>query len=143
MNTPDSGVILHIVLRVDDQEEKIPADIASSFFSELTSTLCQNFITVYKIGGVSDHIHIACALPCHMSQDELVELIKKTSSKWLIEQGFVEGGFSWQAGYGAFSIGNSQLEMLTQYIEQQQEYHEDVTFEAEYQQFLELYELND
>jgi putative transposase len=143
LSTPDSGVILHIVLRSNDPQGQIPTDTASLFFSELTSTLCQSSITVYKIGGVSDHIHIACALPCRMSQDELVELIKKISSKWLNEQAFVERQFSWQAGYGAFSIGNSQLEMLTQYIEQQQEYHEDVTFEAEYQQFLELYELND
>jgi len=70
---------------------------------------------------------------------KLVEEMKKPSSKWMKQQ---EGGrtdFSWQAGYGIFSLGQSQLPALIQYIENQEEHHRNKSFKEELREFLEKY----
>ena len=58
----------------------------------------------YRVGGVADHVHIAARLARTISQSELLEKIKKTSSAWIKTQGRDYASFFWQAGYGAFSM---------------------------------------
>ena len=74
------------------------------------------------VGGVSDHIHIVTTLPRTLSQAELIEQIKKPSSKWIKAFGARYRGFSWQRGYAAFSVSPSQLEAVLQYVERQEEH---------------------
>lgn len=64
---------------------------------------------VLCIGGIADHVHIVTTLPRALSQSELIEAIKKPSSKWIKKVGPRYRGFFWQRGYGAFSISPSQL----------------------------------
>jgi len=70
---------------------------------------------------------------------DLLEEVKKSSSKWIKTKGVPN--FSWQNGYGAFSIGESQLCKLTRYIQSQHEHHKKVTFQDEYREFLKLYNI--
>lgn len=72
------------------------------------------------------------------SQADLVEEVKKSSSKWMKAEGGVPG-FSWQAGYGAFSIGESQADTVIRYIQNQEEHHRKGTYQEEYRRFLERY----
>ena len=67
-----------------------------------------------------------------ISQAELLEKIKKTSSAWIKRQGDPYLGFFWQGGYGDFCIGWSPLGGLVQYIDHQEEHHRKVTFQEEY-----------
>lgn len=70
---------------------------------------------------------------------KLVEEIKKPSSIWMKGQ---EGGtpdFSWQSGYGIFSLGQSQLQTLLQYIDNQEEHHQTKSFKEELLELLEKY----
>jgi REP element-mobilizing transposase RayT len=57
-----------------------------------------------EVGGVADHVHILCGLSRKISLSELVKNLKTGSSKIL--KGKVNDGFSWQNGYGAFSVAN-------------------------------------
>lgn len=93
-----------------------------------------------QTGGVSDHVHILCLLSRTISQAELVEEVKKSSSKWMKAEGGVPG-FSWQAGYSAFSIGESQADTVIKYIQNQEEHHRKVTFQDEFLNFLERYKV--
>ena len=70
-------------------------------------------------GGTEDHVHIACTLPRPMTTSQLVQEVKASSSKWVKER-TGQAAFSWQSGYGAFSLGHSQLGSLIRYIENQQ-----------------------
>jgi putative transposase len=88
------------------------------------------------VGGVADHVHIVTTLPRTLSQAELVEQIKKTSSKWMKALSGQYRGFSWQRGYGAFSVSPSQLRAVVQYVEAQQEHHRTRTFQEEYRELL-------
>lgn len=89
-----------------------------------------------RVGGVSDHVHIVTTLPRTLSQAEMIEQIKKASSKWIKEVDTRYRPFFWQRGYGAFSVSPSQLEAVLQYIEAQQEHHRTRTFQEEYRELL-------
>ena len=71
-----------------------------------------------------------------VSQAQLIEEIKKASSKWIKTLDARYGGFFWQRGYGAFSVSPSQLEAVMEYVDTQQEHHRTRTFQEEYRELL-------
>jgi putative transposase len=91
---------------------------------------------VLKVGGVSDHVHILCALSRSLTIAKLVGEIKRESSKWVKTKGKMLGKFAWQSGYGAFSVSQSEVERVRAYIAGQQEHHRIRTFQDEYRAFL-------
>jgi hypothetical protein len=74
-----------------------------------------------------------------ISQAELIEELTKSTSKWMKAQGVLT--FSWQAGYGAFLIGESQTEALIHYIQNQEEHHREMSFQDEFRRLLERYRI--
>jgi putative transposase len=93
----------------------------------------------FRVGGTNNHIHLACTLPRTLTQSQLLEEIKKSSSAWIKKQSGGSGHFSWQAGYGAFSVSQSQLPALMRYIDGQEEHHRIKTFEQELVELLKKY----
>ena len=89
-----------------------------------------------RVGGVAEHVHIVTTLPRTLSQAQLIEGIKKPSSKWIKALEARYRGFFWQRGYGAFSVSPSQLDTALKYLETQQEHHRTRTFQEEYRQLL-------
>lgn len=79
-----------------------------------------------------EHIHILIDLPANLCLSDFAQKIKGSSSHWLNEQKLVKGKFSWQRGYGAFSVSASQLEIVKKYIRNQDEHHKKKSFEEEY-----------
>ena len=104
------------------------------------ATVCRDCgCEAYGIGGVTDHVHIAARLSRTLSQADLLEKIKKTSSAWIKTQGPDYTSFLWQGGYGAFSIGYSQLDDLVRYIDNQEGHHKTTSFQEEYRELLRKY----
>ena len=93
----------------------------------------------YRVGGTADHIHIACNLPRTLPVSKLLEEVKRSSSAWIKTQGSKYGDFSWQGGYGAFSVGQSQLSGLMRYINAQKEHHKSQSFKEELLAILKKY----
>src|SRR5699024_741731 len=62
------------------------------------------------VNGVTDHVHVFVGLKPSMNISDLVRDIKNNSSKFINEQGWIRGKFSWQEGYGAFSYAHSQID---------------------------------
>jgi REP element-mobilizing transposase RayT len=94
---------------------------------------------VHEIGGMEDHVHLLLSLPRTLALSKLVEEVKKSSSKWIKTRGIDYRDFSWQNGYGAFSIGQSNMDALRLYIQNQHEHHKKMTFQEEYRSFLSKY----
>ena len=83
------------------------------------------------IGGVADHVHVLANLkPTHCLADILRD-IKSGSSRWIHEE-IQNNMFGWQDGYGAFTVGSSEIESIKQYIQNQKEHHNGKTFQEEY-----------
>ena len=91
------------------------------------------------VGGVEDHTHSLFALSRNHSIATVVKEAKRTSSGWVKQKSPKLGGFHWQAGYGAFSVSQSNLKDVIAYIENQEEHHKHVTFQDEYRAFLKAY----
>ena len=88
------------------------------------------------VGGVADHVHLLIGLrSTHCLADSVREL-KAVSSRWIHEEVGV-ASFSWQEGYGAFTVSASQRKLVSDYIARQEEHHKHRAFQEEYVEFLE------
>ena len=92
----------------------------------------QNEMKALAVGGIEDHVHIVLSIPSRMEIAKALQLIKGGSSKWIHDTFSNQRGFAWQEGYGAFSIGISQLEATIAYVNSQPEHHHKRTFEEEF-----------
>ena len=90
----------------------------------------------FAIGGVADHIHILMSLPKTAALSDLMRVIKAKSSKWLRRLDSYYELFSWQDGYGAFSVSPSLMERTKNYILTQAEHHRTKTYREEYKGIL-------
>jgi REP element-mobilizing transposase RayT len=96
---------------------------------------------VITVGGVADHVHLLCRLSRRRSLADLLEEVKRGSSKWVKTKGGIVTKFSWQNGYGAFSVGQSEVGRVRIYIEGQEEHHRKKTFQEEFRAFLKEHEI--
>lgn len=88
-----------------------------------------------EIGGVSDHVHMLVILKPTILLADFMRELKSCSSKWGNE--ITGGKFEWQNGYGAFTVGKSQMPSVRRYIQNQEEHHRKVDFRAEFLELLE------
>jgi REP element-mobilizing transposase RayT len=136
-----SNVLLHVVFSTKNRQPWIDTDIAEELLRYVGGICRELKCPTQKIGGVDDHVHIACSLSRTITIAKLVEEIKTGSSKWIKTKGDRFADFAWQNGYGAFSIGQSQLADLIRYIANQREHHRRVSYQDEFRQFLAKYEI--
>ena len=94
------------------------------------------------INGVANHIHMLIGFNPDCNISDLVRDVKSNSSKWINEQRKVKGKFEWQHGFGAFTVGNSQVQNIINYISVQEEHHRIKTFREEYINLLESYNID-
>ncbi len=129
-------VILHIIFSTKNREPWLDSDVRPRMHAYV-ATICRDLAAEFvHVGGMADHVHVVITLPRTLSQAELIEQIKKTSSKWIKALDARYRGFSWQRGYSAFSVSPSQLEAVLEYVDTQQEHHRTRTFRAEYRELL-------
>jgi len=134
-----SNVLIHLIWSTKDRRPWLLADLRTKTHAFLAGTVRQCGCEAFRVGGVADHVHLATRLSRTQSVADLVKEVKTASSKWLKSEGTKFSEFSWQQGYGAFSIGMSQKDALLQYIDEQEEHHRSQSFQDEYRQFLEKY----
>ena len=84
-------------------------------------------------------IHALINLPANKNLSKFIQNIKGESSNWINTNNLMKGHFSWQRGYGAFSVSASQYDIVKNYIENQKEHHRKVSFQEEYQAWQEKY----
>ncbi len=135
-----SKVLVHLIFSTKHREPLLYPIIRPRLHAYLVGILDNLDSPSLQTGGVTDHVHLLFALSRTLSQADLVEELKKSSSKWMKAEGGVPG-FSWQAGYVAFSIGESQADTVMRYIQNQEAHHRRVTFQDEFRQFLDRYRI--
>jgi len=137
-----SKVILHIIFSTKNREPWLDSDVQPRMHAYL-ATICRDLgAEAVHVGGVADHVHIITTLPRSVSQAQLIEQIKKASSKWIKALDTRYCSFFWQRGYGAFSVSPSQLDVVLKYVEMQEEHHRARTFQEEYREVLRKHGIN-
>jgi len=122
------GNFIHCVFSTKERRNIIPADLQQNLWAYLHGIGRNLHIKVIGVGGTRNHVHILMQLPTTISLSEAVQKLKANSSRWMGEQGIT---FSWQKGYGAFSVSPSMLGMVRAYIRNQEEHHKRRTFDEE------------
>ena len=93
------------------------------------------------VNGMPNHIHLLIGTKPNCNLSDLVRDIKANSSKWINDKGFVIGRFEWQTGFGAFTVSQSGVNNVIEYIKNQEKHHINKTFRQEYIEFLNSYEI--
>ena len=88
---------------------------------------------------MSDHVHCLFLLSAQKSISEVIKQVKGSTSHWVNEQNIISEKFAWQTGYAAYSVSESQLEKVYQYILNQKEHHKKKNFIQEYDEFIKLH----
>ena len=87
------------------------------------------------VNGVTDHVHLLVWLPRTVAVAEALKVLKTNSSRW-VHESRGDGTFAWQAGYGAFSVSQSNVSQVTEYIRNQEKHHRKMSFKEELLAFL-------
>jgi REP element-mobilizing transposase RayT len=93
------------------------------------------------INGMPDHIHCLFLLNPNKAVTDIVKQVKGSCSHEINKQNITKEKFSWQTGYAAYSVSESVLEKVFQYIKNQKKHHEKITFQKEYENFIRLHGL--
>ncbi|HEY3104760.1 MAG TPA: IS200/IS605 family transposase [Pyrinomonadaceae bacterium] len=136
-----ASVLIHLVFSTKNREPFITPFVEAELYPYMATVFREHDSPSLIIGGTTDHIHGLFALSRTISIAELVEEVKTGSSKCLKTKGSEFRNFHWQRGYGAFSIGQSNLTELKRYIRNQKQHHRRITFLDEYLKFLKRYEI--
>ena len=91
--------------------------------------------TLLAINGMPDHVHLLIRYRADLSHSQLLQQVKGRSSKWIHEAFGQLGHFAWQEGYGGFTVSQSAVPQVQEYIAAQKQHHQRQDFKAE---FLEL-----
>ena len=135
-----SNILVHVIFSTRGRVGLIEPNVEDELWRYLAATCTATACPARKVGGTADHVHVLCSLGRTVAVADLIEEIKKSSSKWMKTKGVP--AFAWQNGYGAFSIGQSQLDGVVAYIAGQKEHHRDRTFQEEFRGFLRKYRVS-
>lgn len=89
----------------------------------------------------TDHTHALIDLPTNLTIEQVIHLLKGGSSHWINQNQLVKGKFAWGRGYGAFSVSQSDVSRVANYIARQEEHHRKRSFTQEYQVLVKKYGL--
>ena len=130
-------ILVHVIFSTKNRSPVIGATDRAPLHGYLAGVVRQVGCDAIRVGGTADHIHALVSIGRVLSVAEVVQQMKIESSKWMKRRG--ASAFGWQAGYGAFSIGASQVEALVRYIDQQEAHHRRATFQEELRRVLHRY----
>jgi len=132
---------IHIVFAVKERENVLTQNFRDELFRYITGILKNNEQYPLAVNGYKDHVHVFFELNPKYSVSDIVREIKANSSRWINDNKFILGKFSWQEGYGGFSYSRSQRNTVIQYIMNQEKKHSGTTFRQEYLKLLQDFEI--
>ncbi len=136
-----SQLYVHLVFSTKDRVPLLKPDVSLALHAYLAGIFDRIGSHALKIGSSVDHVHSLFSLSKSVALCDAVELVKTGSSKWLKTQGRSFREFHWQAGYGGFSVSQSEVPRVIEYIVDQPEHHRRITFQDEFRQFLKKYQV--
>jgi putative transposase len=136
-----SQMYVHLIFGTKNRFPFIKPEFEERLHAYLAGTLKNYKSPALVINSVPDHVHILFRLSKNYALAKVVEEVKKQSSKWVKE---IEGSnrkFSWQIGYGAFSVSSSKVSTVKEYIINQKSHHLHKSYMEEVEEFMKEYDV--
>jgi len=131
----------HVVFAVKGRVNLISSIWKEELYQYITGIISNKKQKLIIINGVPDHVHLLIGLKPNMNLSDLIRDIKANSSRFINEKRWVRGKFEWQIGFGAFTLGHSQIDIIINYIKNQEDHHQTKTFKDEYIDLLNHYNI--
>ena len=131
-------ILVHIVFSTKDRRLLIPDGMGARLYGYIGGIIANHGGRMIIAGGMADHIHLLVSLG-RIDISGLIGHIKRDSSKWMKAEGALD--FYWQRGYGAFSIGQSQVPGVRDYILTQEKHHAGMTYQDEFRSLCRKYDV--
>ncbi len=125
----------HIIFSTKNRVKSIAPQVERRIYTLLYVLSLDKKAVVHRIGGYEDHVHMLVSLPSDISLSEYIKYIKQNSSR-IIGGEICIGWTGWEEGYGAFTLRNSDIDTVKEYIVRQKEHHRHVPFIEEYRNWL-------
>jgi REP element-mobilizing transposase RayT len=125
-----TSLLAHVVFSTKDRAPLISPDMQLQLHAYMGGILRELKATSLIVNGVDDHVHLLVGLPATASVSDTLRTLKTNSSRWAHET--YRKPFAWQSGYGAFSVSQSNIEAVRQYIARQEEHHRRMSFKEEF-----------
>jgi putative transposase len=132
-------LLVHVIFSTKNRANLIKPEIEPELYAYMGGICRNRGSALLAAGGTANHVHLLVSLAKTIALADLLMDVKKDSSKWIKTRGASFADFQWQEGYGAFTIGESQVDDLKGYIARQKERHRTATFEEEFVAFLKKY----
>jgi REP element-mobilizing transposase RayT len=132
---------VHLLYSTKNRERVLPDSLRDELHRYTAGILREWDSPAIAVGSVADHVHILLVLSKNHSLRQIVEQVKKGSSKWIKTKGVALAGFHWQNGYAAFSVSQSSVADVVRYIHAQEEHHRAKSFQEELREFFKRYEV--
>ncbi len=127
----------HIVFSTKQRIPLITGDFQEELYRYIGGIIRAEGSVQLEIGGISDHIHILAKIKPAISVSEMLAKIKANSSKWANDHKMKMRKFAWQEGYAAFTVSESQVPSVREYIRNQEEHHRKQAYQEEFVALLE------
>lgn len=126
----------HVVFGTKHRVPSIPVDLQDELYAYFGGLLAEQGGILLAAGGMPDHVHLLIGLRDTHSVAEVMQRLKASSSRWMKDRSERNGYFSWQAGYGAFSVSKSKVPAVRAYLARQEAHHRKLTFGEELEELL-------
>lgn len=124
--------LIHLIYSTRDRRPTLDPPWREDLYAMSVSVLQRLECPVLSIGGTDDHLHILFLLSKNQKLSDVVRSVKSTTSKWIHEKDLVpDMRFEWQGGFAAFSVSQSNVDRVKDYIAQQEEHHRRLSFQDE------------
>jgi putative transposase len=132
--------LYHCIFSTKERRKTIAPEVQTRLWAYIGGVAREHGMTALTVGGTGDHAHLLLAVPATITVATAMREIKAGSSRWMHEECAMPQ-FAWQEGYGAFSIGHSQIAATVQYISRQEEHHRKGDFQAEFLAILKKHQI--
>lgn len=136
-----TNLIIHVVFSTKYRVPMITAALQPELYAYMGGIIKNDGGIPLAVGGIQNHVHIVMKLKPSQALADAMRKIKGSSSKWINERGVLTKRFSWQQGYGAFSVSRSQVQRTVQYVRNQKNHHCRQTYKDEYLSLLEKHHI--
>jgi REP element-mobilizing transposase RayT len=129
---------IHAIWATKDRKPLIQLNVENQIYQFISDQLREQDCPVRIINGMPDHIHCLFLLSPQKTISDVVKQIKGSSSHFINQQELIPEKFSWQTGYAAYSVSESVVTKVFEYIQNQKIHHQKKTFQQEYDEFIQL-----
>ena len=142
-NQPQSfaRVYIHLIFSTKNRDRMIKKEWAPRLNEYLVGILRQRKCELLAAGGIEDHVHLLISMSREIAISDLVRDVKSISSHWIHTTIPGARAFAWQQGYSVFSVSQSGLGNVKEYIASQEQHHQKRSFQEELLAFLKKHDV--